>query len=185
MAEDTSGNGSTGAPRDGRSAPENGEPSAGGSYGRREPSPRPGGSCPPPNGFRYGSGGPYRGAPVPIDSRAFCILSYLGVLWIVGLLVARADARVRYHVNQGIILSIFEFALGLCAFVVKSFNSLVFIRLFSFVPVLPQLGMAVNSLLSFALGFLTVIFVVIGVLHAAQDRQEPLPVIGTLFTVIS
>ena len=37
----------------------------------------------------------------------FSILSYLGILWLIPLLVEKNDKIVRFHVNQGIVLCIF------------------------------------------------------------------------------
>lgn len=150
--------------------------------GERQGDPRAWREYPPPRDPRRG---PPPGYPAQQDSKAFCILSYVGVLWLVGLLAARDDPKVRFHVNQGIILSIFQFALGILVSMVKSFISMVFIRMFSASVLLPQLGMTINGGLSFVSWCLTVAFAVIGIVHAAQDRQEPLPIIGSLFTVIS
>lgn len=147
--------------------------------------PRPG-DYPPPNGPRDPRGEPYPGYPARADnSKAFSILSYIGILWLVGLLAGRDDPKVRFHVNQGIILSIFEFALGILISIMKSLITAVFIRLFSASILLPQLGMALNGMLSFVSWGLTAAYIIIGVVHAVQDRREPLPVIGRLFTVIS
>lgn len=139
------------------------------------------GEYPPPRG-------PYAGPPPRTsqqDPKVFCILSYVGILWIVGLLADRNDPKVKFHVNQGIILSIFEFAFGVFVSIAKSFVSFSFIQLFSASFILPQIGMVINGMLSFALWCLAAAFSVIGIIHAAQDRQEPLPIIGSLFTVIS
>lgn len=152
---------------------------------QRPEGPRPG-DYPPPDGPREPRGGSYPPYPARADqSKAFCILSYIGILWFVGLLAGRDDPKVRFHVNQGIILSIFEFAFGIFVSIVKSFVTAVFIRLFSASILLPQLGTAINGMLSFVSWSLAAAYVIIGVVHAAQDRREPLPIIGTLFTVIS
>ena len=38
----------------------------------------------------------------------FSILSYIGILWLIPLLVEKNDKVVRFHVNQGIVLFIFD-----------------------------------------------------------------------------
>lgn len=212
MAEGTPEYGGPGAPQNGRDSRENnGNVGNGGSRENAgEQNPSPGGPYGqyPRNAGRGGTGqrdensrddpraweeypprGPHRGPPPGYparqDSKAFCILSYIGILWLVGLLAARDDPKVRFHVNQGIILSIFEFALEIVVSMAKSIVNIVFIRMFSASFLLPQLGMTINGALSFVSWCLTAAFAVIGIVHAAQDRQEPLPIIGSLFTVIS
>ena len=39
----------------------------------------------------------------------YCVLSYIYVLWIVGLLAEKDNPTVKFHVNQGIILSAVSF----------------------------------------------------------------------------
>ncbi|MDF2631966.1 MAG: hypothetical protein K0Q85_562 [Caproiciproducens sp.] len=122
---------------------------------------------------------------MPVDNtKAFSILSYIGILWLVGLLADGNNPRVRFHVNQGIILTIFEIAVNVAISIVKSIISVIFIQSFSGFMMLSQLGMVVNGILSLAGTCLCVAYIIIGVLHAAQGREEPLPIIGTLFQVL-
>lgn len=46
--------------------------------------------------------------PVVTNEQVYCILSYVGILWLLGLLIRpeKYSPRVRFHVGQGIILSI-------------------------------------------------------------------------------
>jgi len=122
---------------------------------------------------------------MPVDNtKAFSILSYIGILWLVGLLVDRYNPRVRFHVNQGIILTIFGIAVNVAISIVKSIISIIFIHSFSGFMMLSQLGMIVNGILSLAGTGLCIAYMIIGIMHAAQGREEPLPIIGTLFQVL-
>jgi len=122
---------------------------------------------------------------MPIDNtKAFSILSYIGILWLVGLLADPSDPKVRFHVNQGIILSIFEVAIGVAVSIVKSIISIIFIQTFSGISVLSQLGLLMNGILSLSFTCVSLAYIIIGILHAVQGREEPLPIIGTLFQVI-
>ena len=140
---------------------------------------------------------PYTGAPQdrqrrdPVpgeadsrDEKAFSVLSYIGILWLVGLLADRENPTVRFHVNQGIILSIFEFALAFTLTIVKAMVSAVFVFALSGFPLFSWLGTTINGLLTFAGWCLVLLYVLIGAVRAAQGRQEPLPLIGSLFSVI-
>lgn len=122
---------------------------------------------------------------MPVDNtKPFSVLSYIGILWLVGLLADPSNPKVRFHVNQGIILSIFEVAIGVALSIVKSIISIIFIHAFSATLVLPQLGLLVNGILSLSFTCVCLAYIIIGILHAAQGREEPLPIIGTLFQVI-
>lgn len=125
-----------------------------------------------------------RGESASNDEKAFSILSYIGILWLVGLLADKENPRVVFHVNQGIILSIFEFALTFSLGIVNAALQSAFGFAFSGIGVLSWTGTAISGVLSFTGWCLIVAYIIIGVVHAAQGKQEPLPLIGTLFTVI-
>lgn len=129
----------------------------------------------PPVYTRYGTGD---------NTKAFCILSYISILWLVGLLADRYNPKVRFHVNQGIILTIFNIAVSIVVSIMKSFITAIFSGFFNGIFVVSPLGVTINGLLSLAGWGLFVAFMIIGIMHAAQDREEPLPVIGTLFQVL-
>lgn len=139
----------------------------------------PNGQVPPP---------PPQGPQPPVypqegtgDSiKVFCILSYVGILWLVGLLTERENPKVRFHVNQGIILSIFEAVVGVAFAIVKTFIT----AIFSEILMLSPLAAALNGMLSLVQWCVFLTFIIIGILHAARDREEPLPVIGSLFRVL-
>ncbi|MBQ1292983.1 MAG: hypothetical protein IIY21_03010, partial [Clostridiales bacterium] len=47
---------------------------------------------------------------LPSNAKLFSILSYVGILWLLGLLISpeKTSPFVRSHVNNGIIISIME-----------------------------------------------------------------------------
>ncbi len=118
------------------------------------------------------------------NAKAFSIMSYISILWLVGLLADKNNPKVRFHVNQGIILTIFEVAVNVLFSIIKSFISAIFIQSFSGVVVVSQLGVTLNGMLTLTAWCLYIAFMIIGILHAVQDREEPLPIIGTLFQVL-
>ena len=63
------------------------------------------------------------------NAKLFSILAYFGILWIVGLLAAKDDLFVKYHVNQGLIL----FILGVAGAIVS---------------VIPILGAIISAIVS-------------------------------------
>lgn len=126
-----------------------------------------------------------KAGPLPSnDEKAFSILSYIGILWLVGLLADRENQNVVFHVNQGIILSIFEFALTFTLAIAKAMIEGIFGFVFGGIGILSWTGTAIGGLLSFTGWCLIVSYIIIGVVHAAQGKKEPLPLIGNLFTVV-
>ena len=93
------------------------------------------------------------------NNKLYNILAYLGILWIVGLLAAPNETDVRFHVNQGIVLTIAWVAAGIL-------NTIL-----AFIPILGWL-----------LGFAVIIFVtvlnIIGLVNAIKGEQKVVPIIG-------
>lgn len=102
-----------------------------------------------------------------------CILSYVYILWLVGLLSDIQNPKVKFHVNQGIILS------------VLSFSSLIAISLFSNVLyyIAPILA-SVTALLQLLWIIFSLFFIIVGIKNAILGKCEPLPFIGELFKII-
>ncbi|MBQ4050702.1 MAG: hypothetical protein IJD13_03670 [Oscillospiraceae bacterium] len=89
------------------------------------------------------------------NAKLYSILAYIGILWIVGLLAAKDDVYVKYHVNQGLILFLLGVAGGI-------------------VGVIPILGTIVSVVVSV---FCFVCFI-LGIVNAVKGEMKPLPIIG-------
>lgn len=96
----------------------------------------------------------------------FSILSYIGILWLIPLLVEKNDKVVRFHVNQGIVLFIFDI-IGLIAVSILS-------AIFVFIPVISFLGVVI----AYLFGILCFVLMIIGIVNAANKSEKPLPIIG-------
>ena len=96
----------------------------------------------------------------------FSILSYIGILWLIPLLVEKNDKVVRFHVNQGIVLFIFD--------IIGSIAVGILSAIFVFIPVISFLGVVIASLF----GILCFVLMVIGIVNAANKSEKPLPIIG-------
>ena len=110
--------------------------------------------------------------PAADYTKLFSILSYFSVLWLLGLLIDPDNPKVRFHVNQGILLSIFSGAYSLVMTVLNA--------MFTFLPFM----YIFTALLSVLGGVAVFALMVWGVVNAAQDKEEPLPVFGTLYAFI-
>lgn len=96
----------------------------------------------------------------------FSILSYIGILWLIPLLVEKNDKVVRFHVNQGIVLFIFD--------IIGSIAVDILSAIFVFIPVISFLGVVIASLF----GILCFVLMIIGIVNAANKSEKPLPIIG-------
>lgn len=91
----------------------------------------------------------------------FSVLSYIGILWLIGLLADKENAAVRFHVNQGILLTILSLVSSVLA-------------------VIPIVG----AILSGVLGIVGFVLMILGILNAVKKEQKPLPLIGNLYTFV-
>lgn len=103
----------------------------------------------------------------------YCALAYVYILWIVGLLAEKDNETVKFHVNQGIILS------------AVSFFSLVIINVLSnFLYSIAPIFASVSALLEILWLIFYVIFTFWGIKNAIKQENKPLPVIGSLFNFV-
>ncbi|MFO7611222.1 MAG: hypothetical protein R6W99_01875 [Clostridia bacterium] len=95
------------------------------------------------------------------NNKVMAVLCYLWILWIVPLLTEhKNDPFVKFHINQGIILTIFSVIIGLIGYI-------------------PVIG----GVISWIGGIALLILAIMGIINAVNMQEKPLPVIGTLFTV--
>lgn len=95
------------------------------------------------------------------NNKVMAVLCYLWILWLVPLLTdAKNDPFVKFHINQGIILTIFSVA----------------VWVLSWIPVL-------GGIISWIGGVALLVLSIIGIINAINMEEKPVPVIGTLFTV--
>ena len=89
------------------------------------------------------------------NAKLYSVLAYIGILWIVGLLAAKDDVFVKYHVNQGLIL----FLLGIAG---------------SVIGIIPILGTIVAAVV----GVFCFVCFILGIVNAVKGEMKPLPFIG-------
>ena len=103
------------------------------------------------------------------DIKTFSFLSYIGPFFLLGLFSdRRRNPRLRFHINQGMILAIAEAtALAIHYFIDMLLGSIPFVSL------IPSVLLIFITLCSIALSLY-------GIFNVACDRLRPLPVIGSL-----
>ena len=96
--------------------------------------------------------------------RAFGILSYIGILFLIGLFAAKYAKWTRFHTNQGLVLCILEAAL-----VIMNYT----------LGLIPYVGI-VFRILYWVGAAIVVALAVIGIVNTAKGKAKNLPVIGTI-----
>ena len=99
------------------------------------------------------------------SNKVFGILSYFGILALVGLLAAPNSRYAKFHANQGLVLCIFSVASGIVMGILTAIFALI---------KLGWLGGILSSLISLVV-FAMAVF---GIIYAAQGKAKELPLIG-------
>lgn len=113
-------------------------------------------------------------------TKAYKILSYIGILWIIGLLVPEKNNKgLRFHVGQGIILSIFNILL----YAVVQLINILFVNVLFAVRVnglvqMTLFGTFLQFLINLAYLVIIIIYMVIGIKNALANKNSELPIIG-------
>ena len=103
----------------------------------------------------------------------YCALSYVYILWIVGLLAEKNNETVKFHVNQGIIFSSVAFLSLIIINLLSNF-------LYSIAPILAS----ISALLEVLWLVFYVAFTAFGIYNALKLNKKPLPIIGSLFNFL-
>lgn len=107
--------------------------------------------------------------------RLYSILSYVGFLWIIGVLVKEKDNKtLKFHVGQGIILSILWFAIGTFGKVLSFFVDLIDFIDFPF----GVIGSIASLIIMVPFCIFAFVLMIIGIMNANNGKEEELPVIG-------
>ena len=115
------------------------------------------------------------------DTKVYKILSYIGILWLVGMFCSKkGDKSVRFHVGQGIMTTIVA---GVLYIVVAIINNLVIANIFADsywgIKVVSGTGFAIMGFLDFAVAAISITLEIIGIVNAAKGNDKELPVIGS------
>lgn len=100
--------------------------------------------------------------PQDIESnKVICGLAYLGILFFLPLVACPTSAFGRFHANQGLLLFIANIALISVS------------KMFGFLPI-------IGSLISFGIGMILLVFLIVCMVNAFQGYARELPGIGHL-----
>lgn len=91
------------------------------------------------------------------DNKIMAVLAYIGLLFLVPLFAAKESKFARFHTNQGLVL----YLLGIAGVVVN------------IIPILGQIA-------SFVVVIAQIVFMILGIINAAQGKAKELPIIGKI-----
>ena len=100
------------------------------------------------------------------NTKSLAWLSYVGILFLVPLLVYKDSAYSKFHVNQGLVLFLCEVILGVL-------NT---IFTFIYIPVLSW----VISIVIWLISVVFLVFAILGIVNAATGKVKALPIIGNI-----
>lgn len=100
-----------------------------------------------------------------VENKVFCILSYLGILFIIGLIAQPNSKVIKFHANQGLILFLAELALGVVTGIVGVF---------------PFIGALLAGLTGLATSVLMIGALVYQIINISEGKVKKLPVIGDI-----
>lgn len=106
-------------------------------------------------------------------NKVISAIGYIPILFLVPLLAAPQSPYAKFHANQGLILTITAFALGIAQAVLCAIFGIMPIFK-EFVPIIIQAVVSVAILA----------YMVIGIIYASQGRAKKLPLIGGFINII-
>jgi len=96
-------------------------------------------------------------------NKDICILSYIGIFFILTFIICRNSKFGRFHTNQGLVLFLSELVLSVAA----GFGKILTFNLFS-------------GIVSAVISIVSLFYLVVGIMNAVNGRAKELPVIGKI-----
>lgn len=104
------------------------------------------------------------------QNKVYGILAYIGFLFIVPLLAAKESPYAKFHANQGLVLFLAEFILGVVVGVINVILTIATLGVLT--PLCTLLSSAVT-----VFGF---VLMVMGIINANSGEAKKLPLIGNI-----
>ena len=112
------------------------------------------------------------------SNKVQAVLAYLGVLVLIPIFAAKDSKFARFHANQGLVLVIFEIAIGIVTrilgVVFRAHDTLLGYTLPTYH--IPFWVTSISGLFSLAV----LVFAILGIVNACNGEEKELPIIGTI-----
>lgn len=102
-------------------------------------------------------------------NKIMAILAYIGILFLIPLLVAKDSKFAKFHTNQGLVLFIADIAICIVIAIIAV--------ILAFVPVV---GPIIAGIVSGVLGLVIFALMIFGIINAATGKAKELPLIGEI-----
>jgi len=114
------------------------------------------------------------------NGKLYSILAYFGILFLVGMFAApeKDDPKVKFHVGQGMILTIAQVGAAIVVLILMVFFSILSGFTSGIISGLFGSLMGLCGLLAFVVNVGGFALMVMGALGASKGEEKPLPVIG-------
>ena len=119
---------------------------------------------------------PVSSAPVDAEltvDRGMGILAYLGIFVLFPIFAERNSKFARFHANQGLVILLCEVGYWIIQFLLTWLAGLISWRLAAVVG-------TIMGIISFLLGIVLLVFMIMGIVSALKRQTKPLPFIGKI-----
>ena len=103
------------------------------------------------------------------QNKVLSVFAYLGILFLIPLLAVPNSRFARFHVNQGLVLFLFDIASGIIVGIVSA--------IFIWTPIV---GSIIIWLISSIFTIGALILTILGIMNAATGKAKELPLIGKI-----
>lgn len=100
-----------------------------------------------------------------VENKVFCILSYLGILFVIGLIAQPNSKVVKFHANQGLVLFIAETVFGIAS---------------GMMGVIPFIGAGMGAIIGTATSVAVLAAFIYQAINISDGKVKKLPVIGDI-----
>ncbi len=107
------------------------------------------------------------------ENKVLSILCYFGILFLIPYFMKKESQYIKFHANQGLILFIFNIALGIVSGIIGAI----------FGAILGEIGVLLSTLLGSLISLIGLVFMVLGIINAISGKAKELPIIGR-FTIL-
>ena len=109
-----------------------------------------------------------------MDKKVTSILSYIGILWLVAYFAGDKE-NAKFHLNQGLVLLIVNLGLSVIIAIISGIGLGLTL---GGVEILGSIISGIVSVISFPVSVACFVFMILGIIAAANDEEKELPIIG-------
>lgn len=111
--------------------------------------------------------------PTDIETnKVMAVLAYISFLVLIPLFAAKDSPYARYHTNQGLVLFLLSMACGVICGLISS--------ILAWIPIIGWIMAFLISIIEGAIGIVTLVLMILGIINAATGKAKELPIIGSL-----